>query len=125
MNRAIPDETAIAFAAALYQGLSRGESVRTAFESSLLQLDLLGDEGYDHGLAPESLVPGTLPSRDLVGPGGNPASIESAIPELMERPGSEASHLVLLSSDSEGGPTDPSATSLTRGIVPVESPGIS
>ena len=86
MNRAIPDPMAIDFATAFYQGLAYGEPVRAAFDASLLQLRL-------------SDLPGLRgPSRDLVVDISTEAEVEGQrlIPELMERPGSDASQLVIV-----------------------------
>jgi hypothetical protein len=80
MSRAIPDETALAFASAFYQGLAYGESVRTAFDSSLLQIRLLDAPAW-HG----------EPARDMRKVPPDPAPI----PELIERPGTDASLLIL------------------------------
>jgi CHAT domain len=86
MNRAIPDRTAVDFAAAFYQGLASGESVRRAFDSSLLQLRFLGPFG------------GSSDSRHLLlrdlGAAGDVE--KTLIPELLERDQGVAEGIVLL-----------------------------
>lgn len=47
MSRPVQDQTAIAFAAAFYQGLGFGRSIRDAFEMGRVEARLIGQADYD------------------------------------------------------------------------------
>jgi hypothetical protein len=71
MDGAIPDTVAVSFAAAFYQGLVRGESIRRAFDSSLLQLRLENKpvrDGFRRDLEPAVTADGGrgLPIPELL-----------------------------------------------------------
>lgn len=64
MSRAVPDATAIAFAAGFYEALSFGKSVEDAFELGKLQVELRRPAHADTSEIPQLLVrPGEQASR--------------------------------------------------------------
>ena len=89
MNRAIGDESAIAFAGSFYQGLGYGRSIQEAFDLGCGQIDLegLGDEGVP------KLVAATGVDAKLVyltGNAASPSANEPVKPEpgaVEQRPG--------------------------------------
>jgi hypothetical protein len=85
MTRAIPDESAIAFAAGFYQGLGFGRSIKTAFDMGCAQIDLEG-------------VRGVAPRRDLI-PFG-PATPEDN-PKLKVAPGVDVAKIFLVGGEGQ------------------------
>jgi hypothetical protein len=87
MTQAIPDGTALSFATSFYQGLVQGESIQTAFESSLLQIGAL--QGSSSGVGPRELT-------------GSHAAVTRPIPELIAGDGAVLSALRLTGDDPPG-----------------------
>jgi TIR domain/CHAT domain len=78
LDRAIPDDSAISFAAAFYEALGYGRSIREAFDLGCLQIDL---QGWQKASSRRDLAPSSLTSEVDITPklrvaaGVDPASI--------------------------------------------------
>jgi hypothetical protein len=63
MSDRVPDEAAIAFSAAFYQGIAYGRSVQTAFDLGVNELELKGIQGAD---IPDIIPRQGVAAKDLI-----------------------------------------------------------